>query len=451
VAELVIGATSEVNTRSTDGADICAECNGLGFVTPDVPVGHPDYGKVYPCRCQSSLVAQRRAQRLLRLSNLGRLVESTFDSFHPEGVALNEADRRNLRSAWQTTRAFADDPRGWLLITGTFGCGKTHLAAAIANHVIGRGEAVLFVVVPDLLDHLRSTFAPSSRTPYDQLFDEVRNAPCLILDDFGAHNATPWALEKLYQILNHRYNNRLPTVVTTNNELEDLAPRLRSRLPDESLVRTVAITAPDYRGSGASGGLADLSTLTFHAGETFESFGLRRGELEAEDREYLEQALAAARDYAENPKGWIVFQGDHYSGKTHLAAAIANHRVACGYPALFVVVSDLLDHLRAAYDPAAPVSYDKRLQQVKRAPLLILDDYGVHSSTAWAQEKLYQLLGYRFDAMLPTVLTTSLTLEQIDAKLKARLMDKSRCLLVPISSPPYRPASRQRHQKTRKS
>ncbi|MHB0877096.1 MAG: ATP-binding protein [Anaerolineae bacterium] len=440
-----------MNTRNTAAAEPCPLCKGLGFVTPDVPVGDPEYGKVYPCRCQSGAVAEKRAHRLLRLSNLGRLAECTFASFLPDGVALNEADRRNLHSAWEAARAFAENPTGWLMLTGTYGSGKTHLAAAIANHIIGRGEGVLFVVVPDLLDHLRATFAPNSKVPYDQLFEEVRNAPCLVLDDFGAHNATPWALEKLYQILNHRYNNRLPTVITTNNELEDLDPRLRSRLTDESLVRSVAITAPDYRGSGASGGLAELSTLAFHASETFESFNLRRGELESDDREFLQQALAAAQDYADSPKGWLVFQGDHYSGKTHLAAAIANYRVAHGYPALFVVVSDLLDHLRAAYDPATPVSYDKRLQQVKRAPLLIMDDYGVHSSTAWAQEKLYQLFGYRFNAMLPTVITTSLTLEQIDARLKARLMDKSRCLLVPISSPPYRGAGRQRATRSRKS
>jgi len=418
---------------------------GLGFLTPDVPVGHPDYGKVYPCRCQEGPMAERRARQLRQLSNLGRLTEQTFANFNADGVALNEADRRNLRNSFEAARSFAENPQQWLLLTGTFGCGKTHLAAAIANRLIERQQPVLFVVVPDLLDYLRATFNPRSTVAYDDRFEQVRTAPCLILDDFGAQNATDWALEKLYQILNHRYNNRLPTVITTNVPLEDIDPRLRSRLTDESLVRTAAITAPDYRGSGAFSMLADLSSLALHAGKTFEKFDLRRQELDAETWENLGDAFVAAREYAENPQGWIVLQGDHYSGKTHLAAAIANYRVARGYPALFVAVADLLDHLRSAYDPHAVVSYDKRVQQVKRAPLLILDDLGAQSSTPWAQEKLYQLFNYRFNAMLPTVITTSLTLEQIDLRLKVRLMDKSRCLIVPIIAPPYRGRIRQRH------
>ncbi|MGQ9552596.1 MAG: ATP-binding protein [Anaerolineae bacterium] len=414
-------------------------------------MGHPNYGKVYPCQCQVGPLAERRAQRLKQLSNLGRLAEHTFASFNPDGVALNEADRRNLRVAYDTACAFANEPKGWLLLTGTFGCGKTHLAAAIANRVIEREKAVLFVVVPDLLDHLRATFGPRSPVAYDQRFEEVRTAPCLILDDLGAQNTTPWALEKLYQILNFRYNNRLPTVITTNADLEDLDPRLRSRLTDALLVKHVAISAPDYRGSGAAGTLTDLSSLAMYAGQTFETFDLRKEELDAQSHDYLRQAYMAAREYAENPQGWIVFQGDHYSGKTHLAAAIANYRIAHGFPALFIAVPDLLDHLRSAYDPNAPVSFDKRLQQVRRAPLLVLDDLGAQSSTPWAQEKLYQLFTYRFNELKPTVITTDHTLEQIDERLKVRLMDKSRCLILPIIAPPYRGRSRQRAARGRKT
>jgi DNA replication protein DnaC len=61
------------------------------------------------------------------------------------------------------------------------------------------------VNVPDLLDELRATFAPDAPQRYDDLFTRVREAPVLILDDFGAHQTTPWAQEKLYQILNYRY------------------------------------------------------------------------------------------------------------------------------------------------------------------------------------------------------------------------------------------------------
>jgi DNA replication protein DnaC len=92
---------------------------------------------------------------------------------------------------------------------------KTHLAAGIGIACQDKGKPVMFVVVPDLLDHLRATFSPTSTVSYDRMFNEVLTSEMLILDDLGTQSATPWAREKLYQILNYRYNAELPTVITT--------------------------------------------------------------------------------------------------------------------------------------------------------------------------------------------------------------------------------------------
>ena len=97
----------------------------------------------------------------------------------------------------------------------------------------------MFVVVPDLLDHLRATFNPSSGTSYDRLFDEVRSSPLLILDDLGTQSATPWAREKLYQLFNYRYVAELPTVITTSAKLEDIDPRIQSRMLDARNLRNL--------------------------------------------------------------------------------------------------------------------------------------------------------------------------------------------------------------------
>ena len=85
------------------------------------------------------------------------------------------------------------------LLRGAYGVGKTHLAAAVANRIASSGLSVLFVVVSDLLDHLRATYQPNSPVSYDQRFNEVRRARLLVLDDLGAQNATPWAEEKLFR------------------------------------------------------------------------------------------------------------------------------------------------------------------------------------------------------------------------------------------------------------
>ncbi len=376
---------------------------------------------------------------LRAVSNLDALGRCTFDSFRPDGAGLNEEKRANLRKVYEAALVFAEEPKGWLVLLGSYGCGKTHLAAAIANEQIARGQPVLFVVVPDLLDYLRSTYSPQSVVAYGERFQQVRDAPLLILDDLGTQSSTPWAQEKLFQIFNHRYNARLPTVITSNTELEAIDIRIRSRLADPDLVQIWTILAHDFRASGAGQAGSELSSLSLHSEQTLETFSIRDKELDREQVASLEQALTFARNYAEHPEDWLLLTGGYGCGKTHLAAAIANARVGQGHSALFVVVPDLLDHLRATFAPNSLVSYDRRLEEIRTAPLLVLDDLGTHSATPWAQEKLYQIFNHRYNARLATVITASND-AHIDDRLKSRLFDRGRCTALHINAPSYRGA-----------
>jgi DNA replication protein DnaC len=376
---------------------------------------------------------------LLKVSQLGMLRECTFDSFLPEGLGLTATKQRNLQMAFDRSLAYAHDPRGWLVLKGGYGCGKTHLAAAIANHRLAMGHPVLFVNTPDLLDHLRAAYGPNSASSYDQRFEQVRNAPLLILDDLGSQSNTDWAQEKLYQIFNHRYNARLSTIITTNEELESVEIRIRSRMVDPSLVQIITILAPDFRRTGVSQEQSDLSTLGLHHDKSFENFDLRERELPRGQAENLRRALDTAREFATNPADWLVLNSVGYgNGKTHLAAAIANYVSNQGEPVLFIVVPDLLDHLRASFNPATGVRYDKRFDEVKSAPLLILDDLGTESATAWAREKLYQLFNHRYSARLPTVITSVTPVDELDPRLAARMLDGSRCTFFILEVPSYR-------------
>ena len=71
--------------------------------------------------------------------------------------------------------------------------------------------------------------------------------PLLVLDDLGTESATPWAQEKLYQLVNYRYNYQMPTVFTTNRRVESLDEQIRSRLGDQALCKIVEIAARDFR------------------------------------------------------------------------------------------------------------------------------------------------------------------------------------------------------------
>ncbi len=289
--------------------------------------------------------------------------------------------------------------------------------------------------MPDLLDHLRAAYNPDSEVGYDKLFDQVRNAPILVLDDLGTQNATAWAQEKLFQIVNHRYNARLPTVVTTNLPVDRLDDRLRMRLTDPDLARVyhVEASAPAVD----LGGL-DALDLARVREMTFDNFDTRLPHLTQDQQTDLERAWRAALNFAENPENWLILAGGHGCGKTHLAAAIANQRRAAGEKPLFVVVPDLLDFLRHAMERDARNSFFDVFEHIRGAPLLILDDLGGQSEVGWVRDRLFQLVNHRYSARLPTVFTVSTeALDRMEERLLSRLYDPNISVELPIRAPAY--------------
>lgn len=425
------------------GDPSCPYCGGIGYVRQDLPIGHPDFGRVQICTCRQGQITESMRHHLYSLSSLHKLDNLTFETFEPRGrIGLGPQQADSLERAFNHARQYAESRDGWLLIQGGFGCGKTHLAAAIANFSVGIGMPTLFITVPDLLDSLRYAYDDPDST-FEQRFEEVRKSPLLILDDFGTQNATEWAREKLFQIFNYRYINKLPTVVTTNLALDEIEGRIQSRLRDPEIVTIVRILAPDYRQPIDDTGHPELSSLSLLGNKTFGNFSLRKNEsIPAGDLRSLEKAFQAAKSFAEDPNGWLVLMGTYGSGKTHLAAAIANFQAGSGYPPLFVVVPDLLDHLRATFSPRTPVSYDHRFEEIRAAPLLILDDLGTQSMTPWVMEKLYQIFNYRYNAELPTVITTANTIDEIDPRIVSRMLDTRLCTIYGITVPSYRGGAR---------
>ncbi|MBQ2699430.1 MAG: ATP-binding protein [Firmicutes bacterium] len=156
-------------------------------------------------------------------------------------------------------------------------------------------------------------------------------------------------------------------------------------------------------------------------------------------RQQAKEALKQAMDFAEAvcsgaPTSGLLLVGECGSGKTHLAAAIVNRIVEQGKEALFLVVPDFLDLLKASYEDD-DLHEHQLMQQAKDAPVLILDDLGAHSFSNWTKSKLFSLINYRLNHQLPCVITTNLSNEQLidelDMRIVSRLHEMCRVCTLP--------------------
>lgn len=211
----------------------CTICGDRGIVLKD--------DVAVPCNCSK----QRSAERLLINSCIPRnLLNCSMDRFNfkyygkncfdlEKGISYYDLAKLAHNAAKEFITNFPKDPNiDGLLFTGHVGSGKTFLASSIANNLLKKGQELLFVVVPDLLDQIKATYdfgkGTSEITEFD-LLDTARQVPLLILDDLGAHNYTEWTRNKIYSIINYRLNHRLPVIITTNIIPEDLEEYLGER------------------------------------------------------------------------------------------------------------------------------------------------------------------------------------------------------------------------------
>lgn len=164
----------------------------------------------------------KQIEKLFKNNNLGkRQLNSTFKNYK-----VTDKNKDAFENAKKyTSKLINEKTTKGLFITGTYGVGKTYLASCIANELIKNKNTVLFGTLIQLLDFIKDTYKDNeiSDKEYLNLYSSV---DLLIIDDLGKEKPTDWVIEKLFLIVNNRYNNYLPIVITTNYNRNQLRERL---------------------------------------------------------------------------------------------------------------------------------------------------------------------------------------------------------------------------------
>lgn len=153
-----------------------------------------------------------------------RRLDNTFETFDLKRAPF-------MAPAMQQAKRVAAGEAWCAFLQGKSDVGKTHLAIA-AMHAYHDGglERSRFWTVPDFLEHIRRYCVREHWEPNVLLRDYMERDILLVLDDLGVENATDWAAEQLYRVINARRDNELPTIVTSNLSLADVGERIVSRL-----------------------------------------------------------------------------------------------------------------------------------------------------------------------------------------------------------------------------
>ena len=244
--------------------DLCRGCTGESCKQTSqgmIPMVETSHGRFFhvlsPCKHERNRRERLRMARLFASAHIPRAYETdTFADYEVTG---------GNKGAVDAARMMVDGEIGGLFVYGVRGTGKTKLAAIIANERARGGKPVLFASVPDLMADIRASFADGTTVDTVQA---VKETPFLVLDDLGSEKMSEWVGEQLFCIVNHRYNERLQTVVTSNyspteiiahmapvdrngNVIDDMqGQRIMSRI--YGMCERVEIKGADWRMKGAS-------------------------------------------------------------------------------------------------------------------------------------------------------------------------------------------------------
>lgn len=234
----------------------CAKCTGYpctksqnkGVTFCVKQVGNKLKIENYHCKAKKIAEKQAAAAKRFELAKIPPLyVNKTFADYVIDAKNQSTVDAaKELQS---------------LYICGSPGTGKTFLAAIMAQEFLKQGKSVIFGEVPILLDQLKATFNDNSKATLEELMKTLSEVDVLVMDDLGTETPTDWAVERLFSIVNARYNAQKTMIVTSNYTPDELERRLNAKTKNHN-------TGESVTGSRIIDRIAQICKLTRLGGES---------------------------------------------------------------------------------------------------------------------------------------------------------------------------------------
>lgn len=207
-----------------------------------------DQAKLYWKSFDDEQAKKEKTKRLEALEEKYRLrvKQSKIGKLH-QSCRLNNyvCNTQNQKSAVDKAanyiRNFASlkkEGRG-LFIEGTPGTGKTHIAAAISMELLKQGYSVIMQTQNEILATIKTAYDYYSNESEEEIVRQYKRVSLLVIDDLGKYPATIWGMATLYDIINYRYEEQLPTIITTNYNEDDLIKRLTTPDGDSISITTI--------------------------------------------------------------------------------------------------------------------------------------------------------------------------------------------------------------------
>jgi DNA replication protein DnaC len=236
----------EESEKATQHCPNCTSLDDCVLIIPGmvpVPEENEAHGQRAMWRyrkCPHLLKAESEKQQSAAIN--GRWRERTLETFRVD--AQNKAAHQTAIEYAKRINPFITDG---LLFSGSVGTGKTHLAAGILKKAFSKGLDGVLISVPDLLDEIRKGYNGEENT----IESKVRNKFLVVLDDLGAENLTEWVRERLFMLINHRYEHQKPLIITTNCTPAELTVRIGERTTDRirEVCKIVQIGGKSRRGN----------------------------------------------------------------------------------------------------------------------------------------------------------------------------------------------------------